>query len=140
MLRRRALTLSLAGALAGCAAALTDPPGRPIRAVDGDTLVLCQGAATPRCKGETVRVAGVDTPELNGAKCPAEKRMAEEARVFTQRALNGAADVAIERRGRHYDRTVAVVRLDGADLAALLIEAGLGRPYDGRGKRRPWCG
>ncbi|MEP9403648.1 hypothetical protein [Sphingomonas sp. VNH70] len=47
--------------------------------------------------------------------------------------------VGIERVGRSYDRTVARVRLDGRDVAALLVEKGAARWWP-RGKPRPnWC-
>ncbi len=132
----RVLATLIGMTLAGCATAVTEPPaaGVVLRAIDGDTLAL--GA-------ERIRLIGVDTPELRGARCTMEWAKAEEARVYVQRALNGARSVDIERREveppKRYGRTLAIVRVDGADLAALLIKEGLGRPYDGRGKRRPWC-
>ena len=55
-------------------AALLAPPaaaqGVRCRAVDGDTL---------RCGAERVRVVGLDAPELHGARCPAELRLARAA-------------------------------------------------------------
>lgn len=104
--------------------------GTRCRAVDGDTL---------RCGAERVRVVGLDAPELHGARCPAELRL---ARAATAR-LDGLAarGVTLRPMGRdRYRRLLAVVRTrDGRDVASVLIREGLARPYDGRGRRRGWC-
>lgn len=99
------------------------------RAVDGDTLAYGH---------ERIRVMGVDAPETFQAKCPAELDAGLRAKAFTAAALD-RGPVTLERHGRdRYGRTLAVVRIDGRDLAVLLIGAGLGRPYHGE-RRRPWC-
>jgi micrococcal nuclease len=95
---------------------------------DGDTI---------RLGAERIRIVGLDTPELN-ARCPAERELAVEARGFL-RGLLAAGAVGIERRGAdRHGRTLAVVTVNGRDVAALLIAAGLARPYDG-GRRAGWC-
>jgi endonuclease YncB( thermonuclease family) len=101
-----------------------------IVAIDGDTLLT---------GSERVRIQGVDTPEMTCA-CPEECRAAWAAKRFTQSALDGGA-VSIERNGTdRYGRTLARVLVNGKDLAKTIIEAGHGRPYDGKGKRGSWCG
>ena len=45
--------------------------------------------------------------------------------------------IAIE-RGRYF-RIVATVLVDGVDLAQILIAAGVGVPYNGKGPRHSWC-
>lgn len=96
---------------------------------DGDTISL------------SIRLAGVDTPELGHlAKCAEEARMAETARRYVASQIN-AVDrrVEIEITGSDkYSRTLARVFVDGRDLSRLLIAAGLGRAYEG-GKREGWC-
>ncbi len=102
------------------------------RAVDGDTI------RDPA--GRVIRVVGVDSPEMPGhAQCPAEAAAALAARGFTAAALAGAQRIDLRERGTdRYRRALAVVLIDGRDLAELLIQAGLGRPYHGE-KRRSWC-
>jgi len=101
------------------------------KAIDGDTVIAPDG--------RRVRVVGVDTAE-KACRCAQECQMAAEATDFTQRALNGARQVTLEPipRKDRYGRVLAVVRIDGRDLAALLIENQLGRAYDG-GRRKGWC-
>lgn len=66
--------------------------------------------------------------------------MAGKAKAFTRAKLKDAKRVELVRfPPDRYGRTLARVYLDGRDLADLLIEAGLGRPYDG-GRRASWCG
>lgn len=99
-------------------------------ATDGDTL---------RCGRERVRIMGLDTPELR-ARCPAELRLARAARDRLDALI--ARGVTLEPHGRdRYRRLLAVVRdRQGRDVAQVLIREGLGRPYDGRGRRGGWCG
>lgn len=121
-----ALALLAGLLLAGPAAA----QGARCRAVDGDTL---------RCGRERVRVVGLDAPELHGARCPAELRLARAATARLD-AL-AARGVTLRPMGRdRYARLLAVVRTrDGRDVAMVLIREGLARPYDGRSRRRGWC-
>lgn len=120
---RRALTLALL-LLATPAAAL-----ERAEVIDGDTI---------RIGAETIRIMGLDAPELHG-RCAAEITLAiratERLRVLVARGIE------IERHGRdRYRRTLAVVRTStGRDVAMLLIQEGLARPYDGRGQRQGWC-
>lgn len=106
---------------------------------DGDTFT---GMARPWL-GMTlrlsVRVDGVDTPELRG-KCSYERELAREARNFVIEHIMGReVDLVWIKRGKYAGRAIGTVLLgDGSNLADKIIEAGLGRPYDG-GKREGWC-
>lgn len=100
---------------------------------DGDTFRLRSG--------ERIRIAGIDAPETQpgNAKCRAELARGKAATRAAIALLKGRR-VEIERVGRSYDRTVARVRLDGRDVAALLVEKGAARWWP-RGRPRPdWCG
>lgn len=100
----------------------------PTYAIDGDTIMW---------RGESVRVVGVDTPEIHG-RCALEIELARSARRFTAAELD-KGETTIERIGRdRFGRTLAIVRIGRADLADLLIAAGYGRPYHGE-RRKPWC-
>lgn len=110
------------------------------RVYDGDTFTV---EAYPWPGVETrasVRVNGVDTPELRG-KCPEEKALAVKARDFVKdRVLGGDVFLSGVKYGKYAGRVVADVTLmSGENLAQLLINEGLGVPYDG-GKRKSWCG
>ena len=102
------------------------------RAVDGDTIV---------CAGETIRISNIDTPELGKhARCASEADLAARAKAFTAARL-AAGRVELHRDIRRprdrYGRTLATVRIDGADLGEALVAAGLARIWDGR--RHAWC-
>lgn len=100
--------------------------------IDGDTFRVATG--------ERIRIAGIDAPETrrDQAKCPAELALGRMATRQAIGLLKGRA-VTIERVGRSYDRTVARVRLDGRDLAEVLIERGIAKTWP-RGRSKPdWC-
>ncbi|GLK54523.1 endonuclease YncB(thermonuclease family) [Methylopila capsulata] len=104
--------------------------------VDGDTI---------RVDGERIRLrseAGpIDAPELRSAKCPLELFRAEAARDRLK-ALLKDRDPLIERTGAdRYGRTVAVVRVDGKDIGAVLIAEGHAKPWPSLRKadRPKWC-
>ncbi len=108
---------------------------------DGDTLTI-EGHPWPNVAiTASIRVRGVDTPELRG-RCPEEKALAREARDFTRAFVTRSDDqvwVVFHGRGK-YGRLIAeVYDATGKNLAAELIAASLGRPYAG-GKREGWCG
>ncbi len=88
-----------------------------------------------------VRLAGVDAPELRG-KCEGEKERARAAAAFVAARLTAGAPVWLTAPRPDTSpgaRTLArMVMADGRDLAAMLIAAGLGRPYEG-GQRAGWC-
>ncbi|PKR56912.1 thermonuclease family protein [Thalassospira lohafexi] len=109
-------------------------------AYDGDTIYV----AIPGLPGEianmSVRVRGVDTPEIRG-KCESEKHLAKQARNYARNRLKSAKSVEFcePEWGRYGGRVVASVRIDGSPLDVELISNGLARAYDGKTKRQPWC-
>ncbi len=126
---RRALPFALL-LLAGAACAQPQrAPAERVQVIDGDTI---------RLDGETIRLRGLDAPELHG-RCAAEITLAIRA-AERLRALV-ARGVEIDRHGQdRYRRTLATVRTSqGRDVAMILIQEGLARPYDGRGQRQGWC-
>lgn len=95
--------------------------------VDGDTLWL---------QGEKIRIEGLDAPEISQPKCSAERRLGNQARDTLLTLLN-SGEISIVRHGQdRYGRTLADVSVDGVDVARSIIDAGLGREYQGR---RSWC-
>lgn len=104
--------------------------GKPASAcvVDGDTFWL---------KGEKFRPMGYDAPESGKPLCPGPAPGSKAARARLLALLN-AGGVTIERQGTdRWGRTLARVTVGGEDLAAVMIGAGLGRPY--RDGEAPWC-
>ena len=86
----------------------------------------------------SVRLRGVDTPEIRG-KCQVEKEQARMARDFVVAAISDGVTLSNVERGKYAGRVIADVTLPGGrSLTEELIDAGLGRPYDG-GKRDTWC-
>ena len=113
-------------------------PARVLSVYDGDT-VRVEAAMWPGLTWTgSVRVEGVDTPEIRG-KCEEEKRKAVAAREFVRQRVGKRVVLVNVKKGKYAGRVVARVRLaDGSDLTELLIQAKLGRPYTG-GRRQGWC-
>lgn len=104
-----------------------DDDGRPIvvELHDGDTFRLLLDAGCETGLFPWLRLAGVNCPELrDGPAGPA-------AAAFTAGCLRSATSIDVVVSGRSFNRWVAQVFVDGADLAAVLIEAGHGAPSPG---------
>ncbi|WP_230425639.1 thermonuclease family protein [Spartinivicinus ruber] len=106
---------------------------------DGDTFrVNIKG--WPKIIGErvSIRVKGVDTPELKG-QCEKEKQLARKAKQHTVSLLRSAKKIELRniQRGKYF-RILANVYVDGKSLTNSLIKAKLARPYHG-GTRKGWC-
>jgi len=120
--------------------AITGPiSAKVIKVYDGDTFTV-EAYPWPGLEAKaSVRVDGVDTPEIRG-KCDAEKQKAIEARDYVRSLILGEV-VQLEnvKHGKYAGRVVAEVILDGGvSLADKIISQGLGREYHG-GKRDGWC-
>ena len=114
------------------------------RVVDGDT-VRVQFADGSR---DTIRLLGVDTPEVFGNNSPGEyegvpdtpagraclDRWGEEASAFAKATLaNRTVGVAYDERGDRrdiYDRLLAYVVVDGRQFNYRLVAEGYARMYD----------
>lgn len=114
-------------------------PARVIRIVDGDTLIVRARIWLGQEVETAVRLDGIDTPELK-SPCVAERELAGRARDVVA-ALAGGRRVVLRdvRYGKFAGRVLARIETDsGQDLAAALLERGLGRVYRGGG-RAGWC-
>lgn len=100
--------------------------------IDGDTF---------RYRGAKIRLADIDAPETQGARCAAERQRGERA---TQRLIElmnaGPMQMAreAERDEDVYGRKLRTLWRDGRSLGDILVAEGLARPWDGA--RRSWCG
>ncbi len=114
------------------------------RVIDGDTVEVRLADGTE----ETVRLLGVDTPEVHSANTPDEyegvpeteagsaclRTYGERASDFAERRLAGREvgvgyDPTEDRRG-YYGRLLAYVYVDGEQFNARLVADGWARVYD----------
>nr|WP_234893633.1 thermonuclease family protein [Agrobacterium vitis] len=99
--------------------------------VDGDTLWI---------KGEKIRVADIDTPEVSEPKCASELALGRRATARMTELVNQAPFELHAWPGRdedRYGRKLRVLVRDGKSLGDILVSEGLARTWVGR--RQPWC-
>ena len=114
-------------------------PEEIVSIYDGDTFKIDLAGVHPLFGDDvSVRLFGVDTPEIRGSE-DRVKVLAEKARKLTEQALMGAEKIELKnpQRGKYF-RIIADVYVDGESLAALLMKAGLGKAYDGEGAKPVW--
>ncbi|TDJ52194.1 MAG: hypothetical protein E2O42_00395 [Nitrospina sp.] len=132
--------LILAPATAWTAPTITGPvTAKVVKVYYGDTITV-EAYPWPGLEAKvSVRIDGVDTPEIRG-KCDAEKQKAIEAREFVKGLVLGETIFLQNvKHGKYAGRVVADVKLEGGgSLAQKIIDRGLGREYHG-GRREGWC-
>ena len=99
--------------------------------VDGDTFWF---------RGQKIRIADIDTPELSPPRCEREARLGEAAKYRLLGLLNDGA-FSLARGSRDEDRNgrkLRTVLRRGSSIGNILIAEGLARPW--KGHRRSWCG
>ncbi len=139
---QRHLTIALIVALVPVAAAAAEIIPGPINArvvsvYDGDTMTVDAEPWPGLTARTSVRLAGVDTPEIRG-KCQREKDLAVRARDFVRATVGAMVRLTDVRPGKYAGRVIADVWINEQKLSDLLIAENLGRPYDG-GRREGWC-
>lgn len=142
ILVRTAATIVLIVLAAASARAADAIPGpivaEVVRVYDGDTIDFRADIWPQLTVTSSVRLRGLDTPELRG-ECPEEKALAAVARERLAELAGDRIRLANIDLDKYGGRVVADVSADnGADLAAAMIASGLARPYDG-GARGGWC-
>lgn len=119
-------------ALAVYAAPVAADPATVATITDGDTFRTTTG--------ERIRIAAIDAPETRRgqAKCAAEitRGKASSAEL---RSLVAGRTVDLTRTGRSYNRTVAIVRLDGRDVAAEMVRRNAAKPWPRHAPKPDWC-
>jgi endonuclease YncB( thermonuclease family) len=88
----------------------------------------------------SVRVAGVDTPELR-TKDRCEKKAGLEAKHYVANLMKKAKSIELRnlKRGKYF-RIVAEVYADGVSIGEKLLKSGRGYPYHGGTKKKiNWC-
>jgi endonuclease YncB( thermonuclease family) len=123
--------------------AAADPIEGPVaatveRVIDGDTVRVTARIWVGHSVSVSVRIAGIDAPEIYRPRCAAEKERAREAKAFVERML-GAGDVTLLDvvNDKYGGRVVARVETPEGDVGAALLDQGLA-VEDGAAER--WCG
>jgi endonuclease YncB( thermonuclease family) len=112
-----------------------------VRNYDGDTFTVnIPGVPELIGRNISVRVRGIDTPEIKG-RGACEKEAARMAKKFLSSQLRAASKVHLKGIERDkYFRILADVEVDGEDLAMKLKNAKLAVPYKGGRKEQVnWC-
>ena len=109
------------------------------RCYDGDTCTAdILGVHSVFGKDISIRIAGIDTPELR-ARCDWERGLAEEARdVVVSKLVGRSVTLGDPRRDKYFRILADIEMTDGGDMATHLLDLGLAIPYDG-GKKTDWC-
>ena len=109
------------------------------RCIDGDTLKV-KNNALPDIFGRnlSIRVRGLDTPELRG-KCAHEKKLAVRSKEFCSFLMKNAENIEFKNleRGKFF-RVVADVHIDSKNYANQMIFNDHGRVYSNT-KKNNWC-
>lgn len=99
--------------------------------VDGDTIWL---------RGEKIRIADIDTPEVGSPQCDAEYQLGMQA-TYRLRDLLNEGPWSIEPIGSRdedqYGRKLRVLTRNGQSIGDMLVAEGLARTWTGQ--REPWC-
>lgn len=139
------LALLALSACASCPVPTPDPTAfRDVTYIsnyDGDTITVDIPGAHPLFGYHiSVRVLGVDTPEIKG-KAPCERERAQEAKEAVANFLKSARQIDLVNVGKDkYFRILADVLADGRSLRDHLLSRKLAYPYDGGTKQTiDWC-
>jgi micrococcal nuclease len=101
-----------------------------IRVIDGDTF---------EHRGEKIRIADIDTPEVRG-NCAEERSLAARATSRARELLRAGPFELHPIPGRdedRYGRKLRIVVRNGQSIGDRLVAEGLARTWTGR--REPWC-
>jgi len=101
-----------------------------VRVIDGDTLAYA---------GDRIRIAGIDAPEINPPRCPAEAELGLRAKQRLAE-LVAAGPFELVPTGRDEDKYGRKLRhavRAGRSFGAILVAEALARPS--RNGRAGWC-
>ena len=106
---------------------------------DGDTCYVIAPTLPEPLQKMSVRILGIDTPEIRG-ECEEEKKLALEARALANKLFREAGTIEFGnlKWDKYGGRVLVDVYLDGKNYKDEIINAGLARPYDG-GTKQGWC-
>jgi micrococcal nuclease len=90
-------------------------------------------------KGKTVRIAGIEAPELYGATCPKEAELGRASAVKLQQILN-SGELELTKTDQDLDRYGLLLRnvsVNGVSVAGAMVTARLARKIGDT--TRSWC-
>ena len=107
---------------------------------DGYTCYVTMSVLPKPLQKMSVRILGIDTPEIRGAECEKEKELGLKARTFANKVFREARNIKFSdlKWDKYGGRILSNVYLDGYLYADMIINEQLARPYDG-GKKEGWC-
>lgn len=114
-------------------------PAEVVRIIDGDTIRVKAKIWVDQTVEVSVRLRGIDAPEIFRPKCDAERALARTAKASVAAAAPVGSQVTITNitRDKYGGRVVAsVITTDGETLAARLLAQGQAIPEGGP---KPWC-
>lgn len=107
---------------------------------DGDTITVNLNCDIPLfCKKMSIRVNGIDTPEIKG-NCDKEKILGKEAKhfVYLQLKSHKFIDLRNCKKGKYF-RLVCDVYYNDILLSQKLLNQNLAVKYYGGKKNKNWC-
>ena len=107
--------------------------GKVIKVYDGDTLTIASklhNSYDPTIYRFSIRLAGIDTPELRGSN-PQERAMAIEARNILSNLVMDKNVFVRNARTEKYGRILADVYLDEINLSEYLLDQKVAHEYNG---------
>ena len=110
-----------------------------LKIVDGDTIKVRATIWVDQTVEVSVRLRGIDAPELYRSKCDAEKRLARAAKasVSATSPVGSIVQLSNIKRDKYGGRVIASVSTDdGETLASRLLAQGNAIAY---GAPKPWC-
>lgn len=111
-----------------------------VKNYDGDTITVnIPGYPDIVGKEISVRILGIDTPEIKG-KCSNEKEKAQYFKVLVHKELSEAKSIKIVEVGRDkYFRILGDIIYDGKSLREKMLSDKDVHSYDGDTKTNFWC-
>jgi endonuclease YncB( thermonuclease family) len=93
--------------------------------------------ATIRVDGTKIAIAGIQAPQIIGAKCSAERSLGIDAAVGLAELLNSGKVSTGKPFRDYYGRDVSKVLIDGRDVGEIMVNRNAARKYDGT--TYDWC-
>lgn len=136
---KKVITFIAGCLLAGSISAQTCGTIRVVGVVDGDTLRAEMVGAPRPLNRVSIRISGIDTPEIKG-QCGSEKEKARAAKSFLIQKLSSTRAVTFGAMDwdKYGGRILADVYFDGMSVSEIMIKNDLAVPYAG-GKKSGWC-
>jgi endonuclease YncB( thermonuclease family) len=132
----------------GAASRSSPPPHSSAQDRESAHFDLCRGPVRVNCvvdgdtfwyRGEKIRIADINTPEVSEPDCSRERELGERATDRLLALLNqGAFTLApIERNRDRYGRLLRTVTRNGESVGEALVNEGLAEEW--KGYRGNWC-